>query len=269
MTAPTGRANFALSVDGTLVYVPGGAATAPAAQPRSLVWVNRQGREEPIKAPARPYAVVRLSPDGTRVALDLRDQTSDIWTLDLGRQTLTPLNLDSGVDMSPVWTPDGRRIIWASSRGGGNPNVYWQAADGTGAAARLTTHLNAQFPTSVSPDGTLLAFFGTQTAMDTPLGVARPGSGTSLNISVLMLDGSSAPATRPLIESAAAKLNPEISPDGQWIAYQSDESGQVQIYVRPFRRSIADAGRFLPKSAPGRRGPAAAASSFISTRTSC
>jgi hypothetical protein len=242
MTAPTGRANFALSVDGTLVYVPGGAATAPMAQPRSLVWVNRQGREEPIRAPARPYAVARLSPDGTRVALDLRDQTSDIWTLDLGRQTLTPLNLDPGVDMSPVWTPDGRRIIWASSRGGGNPNLYWQAADGTGAASRLTTHVNAQFPTSVSPDGTLLAFFGTQTGMDTPQGVARPGSGTALNISVLTLDGSSAPATRPLIESAAAKLNPEISPDGQWIAYQSDESGQVQIYVRPFPK--IDSGRW-------------------------
>jgi serine/threonine-protein kinase len=77
--------------------------------------------------------------------------------------------------------------------------------------------------------------------MDTPQGAARAGLGTALNISVLTLDGSSAPATRPLIESAAAKLNPEISPDGRWIAYQSDESGQVQIYVRPFPK--VDSGR--------------------------
>jgi len=89
MTGALGQANFALSKEGTLVYVPGDVAT-PRAEPRSLVWVNRQGREEPIKAPPGVYAVARVSPDGTRVALDIRDRTSGIWIWDLRRQTLPP-----------------------------------------------------------------------------------------------------------------------------------------------------------------------------------
>src|SRR5439155_22599936 len=145
-----------VSRQGTLVYVPVGAATAQAAQPRSLVWVNRQGREEPLGAPPRPYAVARLSPDGSRVALDVRDHDDDIWIWDLARQTLTPLSPDPDVDMSPLWTPDGRRIIWTSVRGGA-PNLYGQAADGTGAPVRLTTTPAVQFPTSISSDGTQVA----------------------------------------------------------------------------------------------------------------
>jgi serine/threonine-protein kinase len=221
-TESTGEANFAVSRQGTLVYVPGG-LTSVSLQARSLWWVNRQGREEPIKAPPRPYAIPRLSPDGTRVALDVRDQNSDIWIWDLARQTLTPLTLDPNLDMSPVWTPDGKRIIWASTRGGGNPNLFWQAADGTGVPERLTTNVSAQFPTSVSSDGTRVALFGGAT-------------GSNLDISTVTLGGSATPSLRaaPLIESTATKFNPEISPDGRWIAYESNEPGQFQVYVRPF-----------------------------------
>ena len=233
MTEVTGVANYDVSRRGNLVFVPGGAA-ASMAPPRSLVWVDRQGREEPIKAPPRAYAIPRVSPDGTRVALDVRDQTNDIWIWDLARQTLTPLNLDPGVDMSPVWTPDSRRIIWTSSRAGGNPNIYWQAADGTGTPERLTTSAPAQFPVSMSPDGTSVAMF-TGTAL-----------GGGLDVSVLTLDRSIAPApkmrTAPLIQGTATKFNPEISPDGRWIALQSGESGQSQIYVRPF--PAVDGGRW-------------------------
>ncbi len=256
MTAATGEANYALSRQGTLVYVPGGAAAAPTAQPRSLVWVNRQGREEPIKAPPRPYAIARLSPDGTRVALDIRDQTNDIWTWDLGRQTLTALNLDPAVDMSPLWTPDGRRIIWTSTRGGGNPNLYSQASDGTGVPVRLTTNVSAQFPTSMSPDGTHLAIFGPPASGALPFtgavqGMATPGAGAALDVSVVTLQGSSTPGIKPLIQSVAGKSNAEISPDGRWIAYQSDESGQIQIYVRPFPK--VDSGRSQISPAGGTR----------------
>jgi serine/threonine-protein kinase len=233
MTEVTGAADYDVSRRGNLVFVPGGAA-APTAQARSLVWVDRQGREEPINAPPRAYAIPRVSPDGTRVALDVRDQSNDIWIWDLARQTLTPLNLDPGVDMSPVWTPDSRRIVWTSSRAGGNPNLYWQAADGTGTPERLTTSAPAQFPVSMSPDGTRVALFtGTEL-------------GGGLDLNVLTLDRTVAlppkMRTEPLIQSTATKFNPEISPDGRWIALQSNESGQPQIYVRPF--PAVDGGRW-------------------------
>ena len=250
MTTPQGQANFALSRQGTLVYVPGGAA-APSAQPRSLVWVNRQGREEPIKAPPRPYAVARLSPDGTRVALDIRDQTNDIWTWDLGRQTLTPLNLDPAADQSPVWTPDGRRIIWASTRGGGTPNLYWQAADGTGAAVRLTTSSGAQFPTSMSPDGTQVVIFGTPSASATGLFAGSPAAAPDISV-VTPVEGSVGAGTKAAHPVPwRRKSNAEISPDGRWIAYQSNESGPVQIFVRPFPK--ADSGRWQISPGGGTR----------------
>jgi serine/threonine-protein kinase len=202
------------------------------------MWVNRQGREEPIKAPPRSYAIPRLSPDGSRVALDVRDQSSDIWIWDLVRHTLTPLTLDTDLDMSPVWTPDSRRILWASTRGGGNPNLYWQAADGTGKPERLTTSVAAQFPTSMAADGSRVMLFG------------ATGTGMAMDISMLALAPNDRKA-EPLIQSSATKFNPEISPDGRWLAYQSNESGQSQIYVRPFPK--VDDGRWLISTDGGTR----------------
>ena len=227
MTGAIGQTNYALSQQGTLIYVAGDAATR-SAETRSLVWVNRKGIEEPINAPPGPYAVARLSPDGTRVALDVRDRSSGIRIWDLGRQTLTPLNAAAdmvGVDQSPVWTPDGERIIWASSRGGGNPNLWWQAADGTGVPKRLTTNTSSQFPTSMS--SIQIAFFGPH-----PAGMMGPA--TPLDIGMVSVEESSAPAAKLLLHSTAVKSNPDISPDGHWMAYQSNESGQVQIFVRSF-----------------------------------
>ena len=149
MMDPNGEANVALSATGTLVYVPGGAGASAL---RSLVWVNRQGSEEPIKAPARAYTVPRLSPDGTRVALEIRDQENDIWIWDLKREALSRLTVDPGNDVWPVWTPDGQRIVFGSNRAGG-VNLYARAADSTGTDLRLTTSPNTQAPDSFSPDG--------------------------------------------------------------------------------------------------------------------
>lgn len=121
-----------VALPGTLVYVPAGARS-----PRSLVWVDRNdGRERPIRAPLRAYAELRLSPDGTRVALAIRDQQNDIWIWHLARATLTPLTHPS-VDERPVWTPDGQRIVFASQRAGAF-NLFTQA-DGTGTVEQLTT----------------------------------------------------------------------------------------------------------------------------------
>ena len=98
-------------------------------------WVDRNGREEAIAAPPRAYLYPRISPDGTQLALDARDQESDIWIWNLARRTLTRLTFDSGIDRYPMWMPDGRRVVFSSQRAGPS-NVFWQSADGTGAAER-------------------------------------------------------------------------------------------------------------------------------------
>jgi hypothetical protein len=154
MTTNTGAGNFAVAADGTLVYVDAPAGLAASA--RTLVWVDRQGHEEPIVAPPRAYAYAQLSPDGTRVALDIRDQEQDIWIWDLKRGGLTPLTSEPGLDSNPVWTLDSERIVFSSDREGGQlgvTNLWWQAADGSGKPERLTTGSNAQFATGITPDG--------------------------------------------------------------------------------------------------------------------
>ena len=149
MTGRDGAVNYAVSQTGTLVYVPALVAGPPT---RSLLWLDRQGRQEPIDAPRRAYTIARLSPDGSRVALDIRDQENDIWIWNFALVTLTPLTFGPSLDEYPVWTPDSERIIFASNRVG-PPNLYRQAADGSGSVDRLTTSGNLQRPTSMTPDG--------------------------------------------------------------------------------------------------------------------
>jgi eukaryotic-like serine/threonine-protein kinase len=216
---PSAAVNYAVSRAGDLVFVPA-YATVGAAPRRTLVWVTRKGQETPIGAPLRSYAVARLSPDGSKVALDVRDQSFDIWVWDLTRQTLTSLHRDAAQDLSPLWTPDGRRVIWTSTRGGGNPNLYSQAADGTGVAERLTTNPTNQFPTSFLPDGREVLIFGA-------------GSTGGMDVFRVPLQQTDRTA-QPVIATSAAELGAELSPDGRWLAYQSNESGEYQIYVRPY-----------------------------------
>lgn len=225
MNTSVGNANFSVSRNGTLVYVAGGGALAQNVLPRSLVWVDRRGIETPIKAPTRPYGVARLSPDGRRVAVDIRSPGFDIWVWDLDRETLTPLTVDPAVDLAPVWTNDSRRIIWSSSRGGGNPNLYVQSADGTGPVERLTTSDFAQFATSVAPDARVILF-----SPNTASGI---GSLAAVDLFMAPLDARGQQPLR-LLQSAAQKLAGEVSPDGRWLAYQSDESGRHEVFVRPF-----------------------------------
>jgi serine/threonine-protein kinase len=213
VTTSQGGGDFDVAGNGTLVYVPGG----PQAMARTLVWVDRQGREEAIKAPARAYVYPRLAPDGTRVALDVRDQENDIWVWDLGRETLSRLTFDPVLDRFPVWTPDSRRIVFSSDRTGAS-NLYWQAADNTGTVERLTESPNIQWPYSISPDGMRVVFEE-----------QRP----SPDLMALTLDKDR--GVEPLVGNAMyAERNGEVSPDGRWLAYQSNESGQYEVYVRPY-----------------------------------
>ena len=231
MSGTTGTADYVLSQNGTLVYVPGGIGGGLI---RRLAWVDRQGHAEEIKSPPRAYSIPRISPDNTRLAIDIRDQENDIWVWDLKRETLARVTFDQGADHFPVWTPDSRRIIFASSRGGPE-NLYEQAADNTGVIERLTNSPNQQVPQSISPDGNFLLFteFVPRTQQDIRM------------LTLATKSGSASSAERPaksLVATNFIEVNPEISPDGRWMAYQSSESGTNQVYVRPFPQ--VDSGRW-------------------------
>ena len=225
--------NFSVSRQGTLVYTPANAPGGP------LVWVSRDGHEEPIAAPPRAYLYPRLSPDESRVAARITEQELHIWTWDFSRQALTRLTLEPGETTYPLWARD--HIIFTSVRSGA-ANVWRQRSDGKGAAERLTTGPRQQVATAISPDGQRLVY---QELM--------PDTGYDLKL--LSLDGTL--RSEPLLKTPADEKNAELSPDGRWLAYESDESGQMEIYVRPFP-NVAD--RRIPISSSGGRTPVWAAS---------
>jgi serine/threonine-protein kinase len=217
MTTGRGAVDAVVAGDGTLAYASGGRVGGLKA-PRTLMWVDRGGRESPIPAPPRAYMTPRLSPDGARVAVYAVDQDYDLWIWDLGRTTLTRATFDPGLDPFPVWTPDGRRLIFTSDRAG-QLNLFWQAADGTGAVERLTESPNIQQAGAVSPDGRTLIF--TEIA---------PKTGADLM--QMALDGTR--LVTPLVQSPFAEQNGVVSPDGRWLAYEANDSGPFEISVRPF-----------------------------------
>jgi serine/threonine-protein kinase len=225
LTTTLGSADFDVASDGTLVYVPGG-LQSPA---RTLVWVDRQGHEQPIHAPVRTYAYPRISPDGTRAALDIRDQDNDIWIWEFKRETLTRLTTDPTIDRFPVWTTDSRRILFGSDRGGA-PNVFWQAADGTTPAEVVTTQTaSEQMPVSVTPDGAWAVF------RSYPINPAVPQGNFLPRYDLSLVALSKDHRLQPLVHSpSSSEQNGEISPDGRWLAYQSDESGHFEISVQPY-----------------------------------
>jgi serine/threonine-protein kinase len=214
MMKVSGAFNFSIAQDGSLVYVPGEAVGPPQF---ALDWVDRQGHEEPIPAPVRSYQSARISPDGTQVALEIRDQENDIWTWDFARKTLTQLTFDPGFNRGVAWSPDGRRLAF-SRQLKDSEHVYWQSADGTGMPELLAGGPALDTPTSFSPDGTKL-LFNTQNDGHPDIGIIDVKSHKR----------------EILLKTPGSKGNAEFSPDGRWILYQSDnESGRRGTYVRPF-----------------------------------
>jgi Tol biopolymer transport system component len=182
-----------------------------------LTWVDRHGKEEPIPARPKTYLYPRLSPDGTRVAIDVSDQDRDIWVWDLVRGNSTRVT-KGGRNRTPVWAADGQSIFFSSDREGA-AGIYRQRSDGTGAAERLTQGTINQFPVSLSPDGAQLVF--------------HEGSGGAQNSDVMALSLDANLKARALVKTKDGEDNGAISPDGRWLAYQSNESGDWDIYVRP------------------------------------
>jgi serine/threonine-protein kinase len=209
---PTGAIEAALARDGTLAYVTGG----PGGALRTLVWVDRQGQETQTGAPPRAYISPRISPDGTRVATVVVGGKGDIWTWDFARLTLMPLTLEPAIHGNPVWTSDGRMVF--SSDVAGAINIFKKAADGSGGIDRLTDSPNAQNPSDFAPDGTLL--------------FTERSSTTGSDVMALPMNA--ARQVVPLVQTPFDERNGVVSPDGRWLAYDANDTGTFEIYVRPF-----------------------------------
>ena len=214
--SPTGTLHAVVAGDGTLAYVQGGPGGDLA--PRTLVWVDRQGRETPILAQGRRYVYPRLSPDGSRIAVVAIDQEIDVWIWNFNRTTLTRATLDSGTDHSPMWTPDGVELIFSSERAGIR-NLLQATGRLQGVVERLTESANRQNASAVSADGRRVIF--TETTPKTGDDVMQVELGGSHRVT-------------PLIQSVFAERNGVISPDGRWLAYESNASGRFEVWVRPF-----------------------------------
>lgn len=175
----------------------------------------------------------RISPDGTRIALWADDQENDIWLWSLGRATLTRFTFDPALDNCPAWAPDGRRLVFSSGRDSEALNMFWQAADGTGTAERVTTADSNVFVSAVSPDGSWAIVAGGNLSRDVLMApLARETSaGPAVSSSAPPAGGSE---VRPLVQTRFEERNGIVSPDGRWLGYESDASGRLEVYVRPF-----------------------------------
>jgi serine/threonine-protein kinase len=224
---PAALVNMAVASTGAVVYV-----SETSSDQRTLVWVDRQGREQPIGDEARAFANPRVSPDGTRIAVNLLTEGGDIWIWDIARRTLRQLTTDAPPNWIAAWFPDGQRLAF-SARHNGVFQVHWQAADGSGVPQPLTEGPQNKSPDSISRDGRLLL-----------LTQHHP---TQTDTVVLPLDNPK--AAKKLRETPEGERNPTLSPDGRWLAYESNRSGTPEIYVRPFPN--VDHGEFKVTSDGG------------------
>ena len=214
-TKNSGAANFGIASDGTLVYVSGGGLSEVQ---RTLVWVDRLGNEEPLPAEPRAYDRPRISPDGTRVALEVVAADRDIWIWDIARERLTRLTFDPLTDQRPIWTPDGERVVFSSDRNG-RGNLFWKPADGTGAAELLHESPTITFPNDITPDGAHLIF-------------REDVAGRAQDLRLVALEGDR--NSEDLLTNEFADRDADLSPDGKWLAFESTAAGASEVYVVPF-----------------------------------
>jgi Tol biopolymer transport system component len=213
VTNLSGGAHFAFSTSGSLTYIAGGLAEAA----RVIALVDRNGTARTLMTIPGMSLYYQVSPDGKRlVRSNPAGPDRDIWIHDLQRGTATRLTYGDN-SSRPIWTADGKRI--AFSAGLPDPNIFWKAADGTGSMERLTTSPNTQFAGAFAPDGKLLVYVEN-----------NPASGS--DIWILPLEGDRTP--RPFLKTPFVEGEVALSPDGHWLAYQSNESGRFEIYLQPF-----------------------------------
>jgi serine/threonine-protein kinase len=251
MMKTTGAANYGVSGPGTLVYVPGEVAGAmgAAGELRTLVWVDRKGHEDRTNLPPRTYGPARLSPDGTSLAVGILDKgNTEIWIGDRLGNALRRLTFASGMNGLPIWTPDGRRIIFMSDRTG-VLNLYSQAADGTGTVERISAGTTPEWPTSITRDGRHLIGFtvGRTTGAD----VLHFALGPKSRVGAASSSPASLPRAEPLLKSPFGEAFAEFSPDARYLAYSSNESGRDEVHVRPYPR--VDSGHWQVSTGGGTR----------------
>jgi serine/threonine protein kinase len=229
-----GGAQYDVSRGGiVLAYLEGAWETEPYA----VVSVDRTGRTESLIPEPGVYGGPQLSPSGDRLALSvLREDNWDVWVHDLEREVATRLTFSEGYDADPVWSPDGRWIAFASDEQGGT-TVYRKRSDGSGqveAVAGAEGLASPSFPLDWSPDGQKLLV----------------QSGAAGDLWVVTIDGSEAPA--PFQATSFGEYNGVFSPDGRWIAYESNESGRTEVYVQAYppgggKWQISDGGGGQPR----------------------
>jgi DNA-binding winged helix-turn-helix (wHTH) protein/Tol biopolymer transport system component len=215
------RALFSVSENGTLVFQSGAGATFS-----QLAWFDREGKQTGLLGTRARYANPRLSPDGMRVAVDIDDIASsntDIWLVEAKRQIPFRLTFDPGQDEAPLWSHDGRRIMWLSDRGEKN-GFYLKSSAGSATENSLTDSagVNLSFasaPSDWSPNGRFVLYTDLQ-------------EGDGLHLWVLPMSGNRKPFR--LLPGASADVEGQFSPDGHWVTYSSNESGVWQVYVAPF-----------------------------------
>ena len=211
-------AQYCVSESGTLAYAPGGMA---AGRNNTLVWVTPSGHEEPVGLPAQPYASVRLCPDGRQLAVHIGGAASDsdIYVGDLSRLVLTKLTFLPAYDVRPRWAPVSKRVTYSSERQR-PPQLYWIFPDGTGDELLWDSEPNGfEMPGSWSSDERYLAF-------------ARSTIQTQWDIWVLSMDDGR--QAHEFLGGPHNEKKPAFHPEGNWIAYVSDETGRYEVYVRRF-----------------------------------
>jgi serine/threonine protein kinase len=209
-----GAAQYAISADGMLIYIAGQAVSRRA----TLNWVDASGETRRLATPEAAYQAVGISPDGRSAAIDIDGANASIWILDLERMSMTRLTLEWSNNF-PFWTPDGTRVGYLSSRAGAR-RLFWQAADGGAGLEPLTpARLPAAGRGSWSPDGRILIF-------------GELSQGTGWDIWTQEMGGER--SLRPFLQTPFNETNPMFSPDGRWVAYESDETGRKEVYVLPY-----------------------------------
>jgi hypothetical protein len=217
------RASFGVSAAGTLVYVPDvGSDVTP-------VWMDRHGTANPLPILPGQYFGPTIAPGGDRVALLMRrgadDERNDLWVYEFGRGTLTRLSFE-GDNGDQIWSPDGKQLIYVSETLSRPHALVAIAADGSGKPQLLLNPEERHVPTAITPDGRTL--------------IVRRDKGTAAALSsayfmlTLPPDTSGSATPKPLLESREAMGQLSLSPDGKWAAYESNESGRVEIYAVPF-----------------------------------
>ena len=212
-----GAAIYDFSDDGLLVYLLGDDTNLNFQTVRYPVWVNREGNEEPVNVAPAAYWGPRISPDGKQAVVSVVDgENVDIWTIDLERETSSRLTFGAELDNNAFWSPDGDRIIYRSV--GDSGGIFSRPADGTGSPELINSNDVATILQAVSPDGERVI-------------VADRNRGES-NMYLLSLSGESFP--QPFVTTPFDEASAEISPDGDYVAYDSNETGNYEVYVRTF-----------------------------------